>query len=118
MAVDLTTLFTPFKVLMTVFVVFAWSRAFFRYQDKTFTWKELLFWTLLWGAALIFIYTPGKTNFIARLIGVGRGADAIFTVSILVLFYIVYRLYAQVDKIERDITELVRRLALERRKKA
>ncbi len=114
MSVELPFPLTPFKVILSIFVIFTWTRVLKRYHERTFTIGEFLVWTLLWGGGVVAIYIPGKTDFIARLLGVGRGADAIFTLSILTLFYIIYRLYAQIYALRRDVTKLVQRLARER----
>lgn len=108
---------TPFKILLSVFVIFAWSRAFFRFREKTIGFGGLFVWTLLWAGAFVAIYVPGKTDFLAKLLGVNRGADAVFTLSIIILFYAAYRFYAQLNRLRKDLTTLVQRLARQRTEK-
>lgn len=103
---------TPIRVIFTLFAIFAWSRAYLRWREHTFSYKELFFWTIVWVAVIVLIFTPGKTDFIARQLGVGRGSDAFFAIGIVILFYMVYRLYAIVDRLEKDFTKIVRILAL------
>lgn len=62
--------------------------------------------------ATIIVFIPGKTAILARLLGMGRGFDALTFMSIMVLFYIVYRLYVRADENDQVITELTRQLAL------
>lgn len=107
---------TPIRAIFTLFALFAWSRAYLRWRERTFSYKEFFFWTVVWAAVVVFIFTPGKTDFIARSLGVGRGSDAFFAIGIVILFYMVYRLYAQVDELEKELTKLVRQLALDRGK--
>lgn len=114
--VDLNLL-TPYRILMTSFVIFAWTRAFFRYRERVLSWKELLFWTVVWLTVLIAIFIPGKTDAIAKFLGVGRGTEAIFSIAIIALFYLQYRLYAKIDKLERDIIKLVQQLTLDQAKR-
>lgn len=103
---------TPIGILFTFFALFAWSRAYQRWRDRTFSNNEFLFWSLIWAAAIFLILFPVKSDFLAELLGVGRGADAVFAIGLVVLFYMVYRVYAKLDKAEKDLARLVRALAL------
>jgi len=102
----------PIKILFTVFVLFAWSRAFLKFRHKSMNSKEIVFWTILWVSITIAIYIPGKTTLLAHLLGMGRGFDAMILIGMITLFYIVYRLYTKVNENEQVITELVRQIAL------
>jgi len=55
---------------------------------------------------------------LATLTGVGRGVDVVIYVAIIILFYLLYRLYIKIENIEREITLIVREIAiLEKEKK-
>lgn len=108
---------TPIRAIFTLFALFAWSRAFLHWRQRIFSYKELLFWTVVWATAIVLIFTPGKTDFLASRLGVGRGSDAMLAIAITVLFYIVYRLYAKVDRLEKDVTKLIQRIAIQNRQK-
>lgn len=72
----------------------------------------LFFWILFWIASCFVAALPKTTDMIARFMGVGRGADAVVYVSLAVLFYFVFHLYAKIENVEREITKLVRKLAI------
>ena len=74
--------------------------------------KELVFWTFIWGSAVLVVFIPGKTTILARLLGIERGYDAFVFIGIVTIFYIVYRLYVKVNEIDQTITELIRQIAL------
>lgn len=103
---------TLIKIFLTLFVIFAWSRAFLRFRDKTVNYKELIFWSLVWIATLIMVYLPGKATVLAKLLGVGRGFDAMVFIAIIALFYAVYRLYVKANEAEQEMTRLIREIAL------
>ncbi len=67
---------------------------------------------LLSGTAVFFILQPERTNTIAHAIGVGRGSDLVFYISILLFWFVVLRLYARVRKLEEQITTLIRQEAI------
>jgi hypothetical protein len=43
--------------------------------------------------------------------------DLIIVISIVVLFYLIFRLYVQLEGVKREITALVRKVALEDKNK-
>ena len=69
-------------------------------------------WGALWVGAAIVVLMPSVASLIARVLGVGRGADAVLYVSIIALFTLVFRIFLRLDKIDRDITLLVRKASL------
>ncbi|QQG49783.1 MAG: DUF2304 family protein [Candidatus Berkelbacteria bacterium] len=99
--------FTAFNIVITLFFVFAWSRALLRYRERAISWRAFLFWTLVWGLATYFIFLPNKADFLASVLGVSDGKDAVFTLSIVIIFYLLYRIYAVLDHLDRRINEVV-----------
>jgi len=70
---------------------------------------------LLISAAVVsgtFILWPEITSKIAKMLGVGRGADFVFYISILVFWFVIIQLFSRVRKLEQRMTEIVRRDAL------
>jgi len=77
--------------------------------------KRLLDIVLLFAmitAGIVFALRPNITNIIARNLGVGRGADLIFYISILIFWFISLKLYARIRKLEQQFTEIIRKDAL------
>ena len=62
----------------------------------------------------VFVIWPEVTNKIARVLGVGRGADLVFYISILIFWYILVQLFARIRRLEQIVTELVRKDAITR----
>lgn len=71
-----------------------------------------VFWAAAWLAASAFIAFPATTTTIARWLGIGRGADLILYVAILAGMGASLYFYGRFRRIERTITELIRREAL------
>jgi small membrane protein len=63
--------------------------------------------------SVIFILWPEVTSKIAKILGVGRGADFVFYISILVFWYIFIQLFARIRKLEQTMTEIIRRDAIQ-----
>ena len=62
--------------------------------------------------ALIGILLPATTTKIASFFGVGRGVDVILYLAVSLLFYLVFRIYVMIEDIRREITKVVRMVAL------
>lgn len=62
---------------------------------------------------LVFSVFPESSTIIANYLGIGRGADLIMYVGMLGLSAVSVLLYLRTLKLERMITEIVRRKALE-----
>ncbi len=80
-------------------------------KDRTQLFK-LLFWGIFWGIALVFIWLPTNTiDKLGQLFGVGRGIDVLVYLSIIFLFYYIFRQSEKINKLEKEITKLVRKIA-------
>lgn len=100
------------QLLITAFVLFAISRVWLRFNDGSISLVSSFFWSLIWVGLGIVVWEPSITTSIADLIGVGRGADALVYISIVILFYGLFRVYVKLEFIEHEITSLVRNNAL------
>jgi len=59
---------------------------------------------------------PQATSWLAELVGVGRGVDVAIYLSVVILFYLTFRLFVRLEKIEHNITLLVREMELKDRR--
>ena len=102
------------QVVVVLFAIYAASRAVGRFRKGTIGLWELMLWLLFWLAVGVVVLMPNATNHVARFLGVGRGADAVFYLSLVGLSYAFFRLYLRMRHVEQELTLLVRKLALER----
>ena len=59
-----------------------------------------------------FVWQPEHANVVAHVVGVGRGADLLMYLWVVVTFSVVLVLYLKIVEMNRMLTELARRLAL------
>jgi hypothetical protein len=107
---------TIFAAVAILFILFAWTRSLNRFRVGYMSGREFFFWTVIWFSAAMVVMIPNLSDTIARRIGIGRGADVVVYASIIVILYLLFRLYAYIATIEREITRLVRALALSEEK--
>lgn len=70
-------------------------------------------WTLGTIAALVVVWIPESASMVARWFGIGRGADVVVYFGLVFLFVLVFQLHVSHVRLERQLTELVRREALQ-----
>ena len=75
---------------------------------------EFLTWLVFWLAVGVAFVTPESLTRIANLLGIGRGADLVLYVAVVVVFYLMFRIFVRLEKMERDITKVVRSSSLSR----
>ena len=73
-----------------------------------------ILWTLLWLAVIIVALLPQATDPLAQLVGVERGADLLVYIAIVVLAYGLYRVLVRLEKVQKEITEVVRKVAIDK----
>ncbi|MBN2459185.1 DUF2304 family protein [Candidatus Woesearchaeota archaeon] len=101
------------QIIITVFALFALSRAVLRFKDNKLTKNELVFWMLIWIAVIIIPMIPNLTSRVSEMFGIGRGMDLVMYLSIVALFYLMFRLYVKVESVQKEITSVVRSIAIE-----
>ena len=72
----------------------------------------LLPWLGVWLLAAGAIAVPDATTRVARLLGIGRGADVVLYFAVLIGLWLAFRLSLAQRRIERQMTQLVREVAL------
>ncbi|OGY51237.1 MAG: hypothetical protein A3J59_02670 [Candidatus Buchananbacteria bacterium RIFCSPHIGHO2_02_FULL_56_16] len=100
------------QIFILAFILFVISRIIARFRLGDVTSRELTVWLIFWflvGAATL---APQKTDVVARWVGVERGADLLVYLSIMALFFIVFKIVVRLEKIDKDLTIIVRHAAL------
>ncbi|MDO8559539.1 MAG: DUF2304 domain-containing protein [bacterium] len=102
------------KIITTLVVGWLLVKVWRRQYRHELGGGEAVLWSVLWVGVLSAAWFPHATDVVARWVGVGRGADLLIFTSIVALFVLVSWLLARVERVEREITEIVRHEALRR----
>lgn len=102
-----------FQVLFSAFAIFAISNIIHRKKDGLLSVSGLLFWLVFWVVAAIAVLWPNTTQMIADRIGIGRGTDLVVYAAVAIMFFLLFKLHIKIEKINRDVTKVVRWKALE-----
>jgi hypothetical protein len=107
----------PIQVVLVLFSLFAISRVVPRIRSRTLRPIEGAVWIIVWAGVAAVALVPAVAQWVANLAGVGRGADFVVYITLAALVYTAFRVRLTIRGLERQITELVRALALERARK-
>lgn len=99
------------QILLSLFIVFALIKVVGRFRAKEVSLGALIFWCLFWLIVLIVVWQPRLSTELANRLGVGRGTDLIMYVSVAALFYFIFRLTVRIEKMEKNITKIVKEIA-------
>ena len=101
-----------------VFSLFAIGVSIVGYQNKRLSVRKFVTWLLIWLGVIFVAIVPHWLSFVAKWLGIGRSIDVAIYGAIVILFYLVLRVYLRIEDVRKEITALVQALAIrEKRKK-
>lgn len=88
----------------------------FRANKRSVT--SLLVWLVFWTTIVVLAIIPNPVSFeIARLLGFKSNINAVIFVALGWLFLLIFYLSTTIDRLEKQITELIRKLAMQEAEK-
>lgn len=103
------TLFQYFGISLIAVLAAVSLANLVRYKSRA---RASLFWLMLWVIAGVAMIHPRLTFTVARAMGIGRGADLVFYFNVLITLIGFFFVYLRQRRLERQLTILVRELAL------
>lgn len=101
---------TPIQFILIIGFLFTGLFYFVRLRNRI---ADVVLLFILVVIAVLFILFPEWTNVLAKKLGVGRGADLVLYIGIVLFYFVVLKLYARMRKLEQQITELIRKQAID-----
>ncbi len=108
---------TILQTVALVVALFAVSRAFLRFKDRKLSLLALLFWLVIWAGVVVAAFVPTMLTWLSAQFGVQRGVDILVYGGIILLFYLIFRVYVKLETLDQQLTKTVRELALRKKKK-
>ena len=100
-------------IIIIVFTLFALSRLILRLKDKEIRLLEFVTWFLVWLGVLAIVFMPTIITQVEHILGVKKGIDFFASAGIVLLFYLLFRIYVQTEKMEQNLTKIVRKIAID-----
>lgn len=105
-----------FQIIVPIISLLFISGLVQRYYKTRASWQELAVGSGFWLAVLLFAIFPDFLSIqIAKLFGIESNVNAIIFFCLGLVFFVQYKLFFMLKKQQMALTELVRKLALERR---
>ncbi|MEI7620014.1 MAG: DUF2304 domain-containing protein [Candidatus Falkowbacteria bacterium] len=103
------------QVFALLIIVFFLTRIIKQKQKNQITRNESIFWITFWllaATAVIFLKTIDKV--VAALGFSVSGINFLLYVAVMLLFYFVFKMRLKIVKMEKDITNITREVALKK----
>lgn len=100
------------QLFLLFLVVLVISLVVLRYRQRKIGTLGFLLWLVLWITAAVVIMFPDSTMVVARLSGIGRGTDLVLYLSVILILYLLFKVYVRLEQVDREITQIIRAFAL------
>ncbi len=101
-----------YQIFFGIIVFLIILKNIFAYRKRELKANKFIISFLFWLSVLLAIIFPESTNKIAHFFNVTRGADFFIYISIIVIFYLLFRINQRLESMEANITKIIREIAL------
>lgn len=105
------------QILLVVFFLFALFKVVSRFKAGDLSSVGMAGWVIFWVLATAVVILPDSTSYLAKIVGITRGADLVVYVALAVIFFIIFKLMVRIEILNRDITKLTRKISLDEKDK-
>ena len=96
---------TGIQIVLLTGIVFIGLYFIIRWKKRVL---DIILLLMMIGSAIISIVWPSIPQKVADKLGVGRGADLVFYLSILIFWFVVLKLYIRIRNLEQSFAEFIR----------
>lgn len=96
-------------ILVALFIIY---ESYLLHKKEKFTGRDFKIWGVIALILLFFSVAPIFIDYLLFILKVRRGLDALIIISILGAYALLFRVYIKVQEASRDITTLVRKVAI------
>lgn len=101
------------QLSVSIFVAIVLYEVWFSFKRKELTLISLIFWVIVWAGVLLVVWFAQVTLIVAHLLNIQRGIDSVVYLSIVILFYLMFRILVKIEKTERKVEKLVRKISMQ-----
>ena len=101
------------KFFSVALAAIAVSKSYVDFRSRAESLQMFLLWTLTWIAIVVVALFPTIVDIILAYAGSGRaGLGTFFGMALVFLFFVVYRIYAKLERVEQKLIKTIQELAL------
>lgn len=101
-----------YSYIFTIVAVLVLLYAIIRYMMHRISLSSAVVLSVAMLFVILFSIVPGASTYFANALGITRGLDFIFIAAIVVLLYIIAKLYFIIDDLQRNLDKIVKVTAL------
>ncbi|MBD3280432.1 DUF2304 family protein [Candidatus Dojkabacteria bacterium] len=105
------------QLFFLLFLVLIYSVVIARFTKRRLSPRSFIAWSALWIGAILVSINPSLVSYVSDPLGVGRAIDFVIYSAIVLLLYLNFKTYLRQDALNRDLTKVVRSLAIREKKK-
>ena len=106
---------TPIQIILLIIIGTVVAKTAQKYAKRAITVREFFLWAAFWLFGAVLVVFPNATQTVANFVGIGRGVDLLIYGALIILFVTVFFALVRVERLERDVTYIVRHLALKKK---
>jgi hypothetical protein len=101
------------KIFALILAAIAISKSYVDFRARIEPVQIFLFWIFTWTSIVIIALRPSIVDYIIGVFGGGRaGLGTFFGMGLVFLFFIVYRMYVKLGRVEQKLARTIQELAL------
>ena len=105
-----------YQIVIIVFSSVMIYQGFHKYLTKETgqTLYKVMVRIIVWGGMAIVATFPKITNSVAEIIGIEGNINAVILIGFLLIFLMIFKLLSAIERLEQDITKLIRKDSLKK----
>jgi len=101
------------KIFSILLGLIAIAKSYVDFRSRLESLQMFLFWTLTWLLIIIVALFPGLVDILlGAFAGERAGLGTFFGMGLVFLFFLVYRIYVKLERVEQKLTRTIQELAL------
>ncbi|MFA5420698.1 MAG: DUF2304 family protein [Patescibacteria group bacterium] len=101
------------QIIAVLLILLFFSKILAQWKKKTITNNEFAFWSIFWGLGIIIIIMIKPIDRLVLEMGFSSsGISLVFYMSVMILFYLIFKMRLRILKLEKNITDIARKITL------
>jgi small membrane protein len=100
------------KLLAVVLAIIVVSKSYIDFRSRVESLQLFLFWAFMWALIVTTALFPNIVDVVIGYFGRGTGVGTFLGMAVVLLFFLVYRIYAKLERLEHILTKAIQETAL------
>jgi len=102
------------QIIALILIAFFIWRLKVQKEKKQINKNEFIFWLFFWLCAVVAVIFIRQIDSFVRVLGFsGSGINFLLYLAVLLLFYFVFKMRLNIAKMDKNLTEITRKIALD-----